>query len=418
MLILLCAATLAAEPVYLSGLLIQPSAASSRFTFILSAKTYGRVKYAPNPDRIEIEFANTYKRFEMQNTELGGCNVKSIAVQEPGNGILRFTFYVDGYSQWKIKFLSSDEESGARLQLDIIPKKMSARKDVLQRDAESLRHTFRNDIVNAFASMRDELKSKTLRDDEVIGRSRLDLQDEAAAGKAPHIFTVVIDAGHGGKDSGALGENGAQEKNVVLAIANRLKIEINKQPGMRAVMTRSGDYFVPLRERLNLARKDKADLFVAIHADAYFENNATGASVYALSQHGATNEAARWLAQRDNYSELGGVELNSLPDRDPVLRSVLVDLAQTATIQDSIRLGNKVLDALENISSLHYSHVERAPFVVLKSPDIPSILVETGFITNPNEERRLTDPDYQGRVAHALQLGISEYVQKYAQKGE
>lgn len=182
------------------------------------------------------------------------------------------------------------------------------------------------------------------------------------------------------------------------------------------MLTRRGDYFVPLRKRLQLARKGKADLFVAIHADAYFENDATGVSVYALSQRGASNEAARWLAQQDNYSELGGVELNTLSDRDPMLRSVLVDLAQASTIQDSIRLGNHVLDALDDISSLHYKKVERAPFVVLKSPDIPSILVETGFITNPREEKRLLNPDYQDQVAQALMIGIKQYVQKYTMR--
>ncbi len=186
----------------------------------------------------------------------------------------------------------------------------------------------------------------------------------------------MIDAGHGGKDSGALGLGGTEEKNIVLSIAKilqrKISAEFTSQPTLRVVLTRNGDYFVPLRQRLKLARKGKADLFIAIHADAYFERNATGASVYALSQHGASNEATRWLAQQENYSELGGVALNDLQDRDPMLRSVLVDLAQTATIQDSIRLGSKVLGALDSVSSLHYTHVERAPFMVLKSPDIPS----------------------------------------------
>jgi len=229
------------------------------------------------------------------------------------------------------------------------------------------------------------------------------------------IFTVAIDPGHGGKDSGARGLTGIEEKNVVLSIAKIVAQEINQQKNMRAVLTRDGDYFVSLRDRLKFARKDKADIFIAIHADAFFNNTASGVSVYALSQRGATSEAARWLAHKENYSELGAVELNSLHDSDPILRSVLVDLAQAATIQDSVRLGNKVLDALDTISSLHYKNVERAPFVVLKSPDIPSILVETGYLSNPAEEQRLNNTDYQKKIAHNLWQGINMYVRQYAE---
>ena len=156
-----------------------------------------------------------------------------------------------------------------------------------------------------------------------------------------------------------------------------------------------------------ISAQDDADLFIEIHADGYFEKNAHGASVYALSTHGATSEAARWLAQKDNYSELGGVELNALQDRSPMLRSVLIDLAQTATIQGSIRLGRHVLDAMDDVTRLHYKHVEQAPFMVLKSPDIPSILIETGFISNPQEEKRLNDVVYQEKLARAIFSGIS-----------
>jgi N-acetylmuramoyl-L-alanine amidase len=161
---------------------------------------------------------------------------------------------------------------------------------------------------------------------------------------------------------------------------------------------------------LHIARKNKADFFIAVHADAYFNNDAYGASVYALSQRGATTEAARWLAQRENYSELGGLELKSLHDQSRLLRSVLIDLAQTATINESLQLGNSVLDSLEPISALHYHRVEQAPFVVLKSPDIPSILVETGFISNPKEAKRLSSDGYQLKIAEALLTGINQYL--------
>lgn len=178
---------------------------------------------------------------------------------------------------------------------------------------------------------------------------------------------------------------------------------------MRAVLTRQTDQYISLRTRLNLARQNQADLFIAIHADAYFNQQAKGASVYALSPRGATSEAARWLAQRENYSELDGIELHRLQDNSLMLRSVLIDLAQTITIHDSLRVGNNILDALEKVTSLHYQKVEQARFVVLKSPDIPSVLVETGFISHPQEEKRLADPAYQDKVAHALAQGIQQY---------
>lgn len=232
-----------------------------------------------------------------------------------------------------------------------------------------------------------------------------------------HEFIVVIDPGHGGKDPGAKGEKGTDEKTVVLAIAKQLSTLINHKPHMHAVLTRNGDYFVTLRERLKLARKGKADLFIAIHADSYLNDKSTGASVYALSQRGATSEAARWLAKSENYSELGGVDLGELSDQSVVLRSVLIDLAQTATITDSLHLGQSILDSLNKVTELHYARVEQAPFVVLKSPDIPSILVEIGFISNPSEEIRLREKVYQAKVAQALFNGIQIYIKKYSVTG-
>lgn len=227
-------------------------------------------------------------------------------------------------------------------------------------------------------------------------------------------ITVMIDPGHGGKDSGAVGPSGIKEKDVVLAIAKQLASMINQQPHMRAVLTRDGDYFISLHDRLVSARRDKVDLFVAIHADSYFNKKANGASVYALSQHGATSIAARWLARADNYSELGGVDLGDLEDQSYMLRSVLIDLAQTTTTRESMRLGGSLLDALDNVTKLHYARVEQAPFMVLKSPDIPSILVETGFISNAKEESRLRDRSYQRKIAQALLSGIMIYHKKYA----
>ena len=221
------------------------------------------------------------------------------------------------------------------------------------------------------------------------------------------MVTIAIDAGHGGEDPGARGRNGTCEKDVTLAIARRLKAMIDAEPDMRGVMVRDGDYFVELKERVNKARKMRADLFVSIHADAYIKPHARGSSVFALSERGATSAAARWLARKENEADLiGGVNLD-VPD--PYVKQVLLDLSQTATINDSIQLGRAVLAEIGDVNTLHKVRVEQAGFAVLKAPDIPSILVETAFISNPSEETRLSKPDYQQRLATAILQGIRKY---------
>jgi N-acetylmuramoyl-L-alanine amidase len=222
------------------------------------------------------------------------------------------------------------------------------------------------------------------------------------------LVTVVIDAGHGGEDPGARGRGGTLEKHVTLAIARRLKARIDLEPGMRAILTRDGDYFIPLAQRVTKARRVKADLFVSIHADAFVQPHARGSSVFALSDRGATSTAARWLAKRENESDLiGGVNLDV---KDPVLARTLLDLSQTASINDSLKLGKAVLAQLGDINALHKPAVEQAGFAVLKAPDIPSILVETAFISNPEEEKRLKDPAYQDKMANALLQGLRSYL--------
>jgi len=220
------------------------------------------------------------------------------------------------------------------------------------------------------------------------------------------IFTIVIDPGHGGKDPGAIGDLGTKEKNVNLAIAKKLASIINRNPNMHAILTRDNDYYVSLEDRLAFARKDKADLFIAIHADSYFNTHAKGASIYSLSSHSASSATARWLAEKENYSELGGLDLDQLEDQSIQLRSVLIDMAQTQTIKESQRYGASILDSLLRVTRLHFAKVEGAPFLVLKSPDIPSLLIETGFITNTDEEKRLRDQNHQQKLARALYNGI------------
>ncbi|WP_341645340.1 N-acetylmuramoyl-L-alanine amidase [Thauera sp. SDU_THAU2] len=221
------------------------------------------------------------------------------------------------------------------------------------------------------------------------------------------LYTVVLDPGHGGEDPGAIGRAGSYEKNVTLSIARRLKRKIDAEPNMRAVLTRDGDYFVPLGQRVARARKVRADLFVSIHADAFVKPEANGSSVYVLSERGATSSAARWLAQKENDADLvGGV---NLARQDGHIARTLLDLSQTATINDSLKLGRAMLGEIGGINRLHKRDVEQAGFAVLKAPDIPSVLVETAFISNPQEEKRLNDEAYQNKMAEALLRGIKRY---------
>lgn len=218
---------------------------------------------------------------------------------------------------------------------------------------------------------------------------------------------VAVDAGHGGQDPGAHGPGGTLEKNVTLAVARELAAQINKQPGMKAVLTRDTDFFIPLKQRYEIARRNNADLFVSIHADAFINGDAKGSSVWVLSPRGKTSEAARWLADRENRADLiGGV---SLDDKDDSLAAVLLDLQQGYAMQASEAVATNVLKALGGLGPTHRGYVERANFVVLRSPDVPSILVETAFISNPDEERRLRDPSHQSRLAEAVMGGVRGY---------
>lgn len=224
---------------------------------------------------------------------------------------------------------------------------------------------------------------------------------------------IAIDAGHGGEDPGALGPKGQHEKDVTLAIAKELQRQINQEKGFRAELVRTGDYFIPLRKRTEIARKKGADLFVSIHADAAPSRSAFGASVFALSDRGATSETARWLADNENRSDLiGGVGSVSLDDKDRMLAGVLLDLSMTASLSSSLNVGQKVLTNISRVTPLHKRRVEQAGFMVLKSPDIPSILVETGFISNHNESQKLASASHQQALARSIQSGIKQFFQQ------
>jgi N-acetylmuramoyl-L-alanine amidase len=220
-------------------------------------------------------------------------------------------------------------------------------------------------------------------------------------------ITIAIDPGHGGEDPGAIGKRGTYEKNVTLAIARKLKAILDAEPNMRAMLTRDDDYFVPLAARVQKARRVQADLFISIHADAFREPHARGSSVFALSETGATSAAARWLAQKENASDLiGGVNLGA---KDPVLARTLLDLSQTAQINDSLKVGRQVLDGIGTHNALHKASVEQAGFAVLKAPDIPSILIETAFISNLDEELKLRSERHQQKFAESIAAGVKRY---------
>ncbi len=221
-------------------------------------------------------------------------------------------------------------------------------------------------------------------------------------------FVIALDAGHGGRDPGAIGKKGTREKDVTLSVAKKMKTLINRTDGYRAVLTREGDRFVNLRNRVKKARAAEADIFISLHADSFINPNAKGASVYALSLSGASSEAARWIAEKENASDLiGGI---SLDDKDDLIASVLLDLSQSATIQDSLELGSDVLAHIGKVSRLNNPKVQQAGFAVLKAPDMPSILIETAFLSNPGEERKLRSPKHQAKLARAVFSGIQKHL--------
>ncbi|MBI3286296.1 MAG: N-acetylmuramoyl-L-alanine amidase [Burkholderiales bacterium] len=258
--------------------------------------------------------------------------------------------------------------------------------------------------LNAEAKPENKAESKA----EVPTASAEKERDKAAG--LERMITIAIDPGHGGEDPGAIGRGGSREKDVVLAIAKRLKAKIEQQPNMRVLLTRDADYFVPLNMRVQKARNVQADLFMSVHADAFVNSSARGSSVFALSEKGASSTAARWLADKENAADLiGGINIQS---HDKQLASVLLDLSTTAQINDSLKLAKVVLGEISGINKLHKGAVEQAGFAVLKAPDIPSILIETAFISNPEEEARLSDDAYQEQMADAVLKGVKRYFAK------
>ncbi len=322
-----------------------------------------------NPARLVIDIRNANLRADFSKLDLSGSPIRRIR-SAPRNG--------------------TDLRVVLDLAEDIKPRSFQLEPN------QQYGHRLVVDLIQEGASRRAEPARPVLRDD--------------AGGKRDIV--VVIDAGHGGEDPGAIGPRGTLEKDVVLSMARTLKALVDSKPGYTARMTRTGDYYIDLRSRTLLARKHNADLFVSVHADAFRSPQPSGASVFALSQRGATSETARWLARSENRSDLiGGVGGVSLDDKNDVLAGVLLDLSMTASINASIGVGDYILRRLDRVTKLHKPGVEQAAFAVLKSPDIPSILVEAGFISNPGEEQNLRTAAYQRKIAEAVFQGIDAYFQ-------
>ncbi len=378
-----------AAPMKITSIQVPHTALSAQIIINSSVPSQPHIFTLAHPDRLVVDFPNAQLAMKLKSLNFSNSVIKNVRSGAPVPNVLRLVFDIN--SSFRFKITTPLPTQQVRVTLVV------SEKNVEKIKLTEKHHSFPFPSIATKPAIVAKSESQVLTDN--------------------HVFIVVIDPGHGGKDTGAIGPSGVQEKDVVLKISKQLADLINRTSKMRAVLTRSNDNYVTLHNRLVYARKNRADIYISIHADSFLNNWASGASVYALSKNGATSIAARWLARRDNYSELDGVAFNSLEDQSPLLRSVLIDLAQTVTDTDSLRLGGALLDEIDNVTLLHYRRVEQAPFMVLKSPDIPSVLVETGFISNPREESRLRDKNYQQKMAVSIFNGIRNYQKKYAIAG-
>lgn len=377
----------------LRGVRYAPIAGGTRVTLELSAPTAGKVFALSAPDRLVIDLPATSARGALA-APTGGV-LRGVRQGPQAGGHLRVVFDLAGPAKWRQTTLPAAGGQGPRLQVDVLgtavatAPKAAARPTAAPKPATVAKAAPMAPISRPQAA--DDAPAPVLR---------------SASARA---VTVVIDAGHGGHDVGAVGPGRLYEKTVTLALARELAAQINAQRGMRAVLTRADDRFLELRDRTAVAHRYKADLFVSIHADAVAGGGARGSSVYALSEHGASSEAARLLAARENAAGMpAGL---AAAGQDRMLRSVLLDLSQNATIEGSLRLGERLLDRIADVNKLHRSDVQQAGFMVLKSPQVPSVLVETAFISDPAEARKLADAGFRRRFAGALVAGIRDYLQ-------
>jgi N-acetylmuramoyl-L-alanine amidase len=371
-----------------------PAQEYTRVIFEAAAPIEHQLVVLRDPDRLVLDLARVQRSRDLEElasrVQASDPYIAAIRIGYPSDGFLRVVLDLKTEVRPQVFALKPVSEFAHRLVIDLYPLiAMDPLMALLDRD--------RGETAVAAPPKADKR--------EAVHR---DAPKNAARASPNRRITVAIDPGHGGEDPGAVGRRGTYEKNVVLAISRKLKNVLDAD--MRVMLTRNDDFYVPLVERVRKARRVQADLFVSIHADAFREPAARGSSVFALSEHGATSAAARWLAQRENAADLiGGVNLDV---KDPVLARTLLDLSQTAQISDSLKVGRQVLEGIATHNALHKPTVEQAGFAVLKAPDIPSILVETAFISNPDEELKLRSPRHQQRFAESIAEGIQRYFAK------
>ncbi|KTD52773.1 N-acetylmuramoyl-L-alanine amidase [Legionella quateirensis] len=399
---LLCISSASVCAAQLNNITVSPQAGKTSLFITVNGPFTHRLFTLTSPNRVVLDMNSTRLEFNLKQLGLNGTLIKQIRSGLSDSKTLRLVFDVNQNVQ-----VRSVPWENKGIRIDIIA---SGTSPVVHQTMPNkpVKPTVKPALANNTAPITNTPQVVSSNQPAIMHTQPIKVP-HSPSNKYLRDVVVVLDAGHGGKDPGARGPGRSREKDVVLAITLKLKQLIDRQPGMRAVLTRSGDYYVGLRQRLDIARKYNGDVFVSIHADAFNNPHSNGASVFALSQRGATSEAARWLAEKENYSELGGVNLGELDDSNGVVRSVLIDLSQTATINSGLQMGGRVLNQLDNFTNLHNNKVEQAGFVVLKSTDIPSILVETGFISNPREERNLTSSAYQSRLSQAIFQGIKGY---------
>lgn len=399
MLILMSILSLSAHAAQVTAVRVWPSGDYSRITLEANTALKYQVLEVPNPDRVvmDIEGVSLDEMLKSLSTKVlpNDPFIKSIRLGHFKENVVRLVVDLKTKVEPKTIELKPIGDYQHRLVLDLYPP-----KDAVMAMLDARNRAASPDVANVNTGAKDEAASPK----DVI---KPNITVKPSFRRDDRELIVAIDAGHGGEDPGARGATGTYEKDVTLAIAKKLKAKIDRIPNMRGVLIRDGDYFIKLYSRVEKARQQQADLFVSIHADSFDKETAKGSSVFALSERGATSASAKFLAQKENNADLiGGV---SLDNKDSTLNQVIFDLAQTATINDSLILGKAVLNQIGEINTLHKSHVEQAAFVVLKAPDIPSILVETAFISNREEERKLNDSQYQDKLAGSILTGIKQY---------
>ena len=377
---------------------VWPSNEYTRFTIESTDYIKNDQSILKNPDRVVIDLKsininNSLKDLSKVDFK-DNSSISGVRVAQYDPGTVRIVVDLRHESKIKIFSLKPFKSYGHRLVVDVY------------HEEDEIAHLLKQLQAKAGDDQKDN--SQKVEDEKTNLTSKEESKEEQAKVAEQAKIVVAIDAGHGGEDPGARGSSGTKEKDITLAIAKKLRDAINKEPNLQGILIRDGDYFIPLAKRVAKARKLEADLFVSIHADAFTKKSVKGSSVFALSERGASSAFAKFIANKENESDLiGGV---SIDDKHPVLAQTLLDLSLSATINDSMKLGRYVLDEMGKVNTLHKKYVEQAGFAVLKAPDIPSILVETAFISNPKEEKNLRSESFQIKLAESVVKGIKTYL--------